>query len=579
MADIEKKSPAVSINDSTKAAATSPYEEKQLTGWESFKDGFRRHPDCTVITPDMTEQERQIAATINSPLQRKLKNRHLQMIAIGGSIGTGLFVGSGSALRTGGPAGVLIGWILVGTMMFSTVHALGELAVTFPITGAFNTYAVRFIDPSWGFAMGFNYALQWFVVFPLELVAASITVDYWESDINGLVWVTLFWIGIVFINFFGVKGYGEAEFVFSMIKVIAIIGYIILGIILCAGGGPRGGYIGGKHWQNPGAFANGFKGVCTVFVTAAFSFAGTELVGLTAAETKKPRESLPKAAKQVFWRITLFYIISLTLVGLLVPYDDERLIGSSSVDAAASPFVISIKNAGISVLPDIFNVVIMIAVLSVGNSSIYGCSRTLAALAVQGLMPKQLGYIDKRGRPLVGIIATSIMGLLAYCSASDKKDDVFNWLLALSGLSSIFTWGTICACHIRFRYALKCRGRDPFEELEFTSVAGVYGSWFGLILNILILIFQFWVALFPLGDDPNPEVFFMSYLAFPVIFSFYFGHKCYSKNWKFYLSIDELDLDSGRREIDIEVVKKEIAEEKASIALRPWWYRTYRFWC
>lgn len=170
------------------------------------------------------------------------------------------------------------------------------------------------------------------------------------------------------------------------------------------GGGINGGYIGGRFWYNPGAFHNGFKGVCSVFVTAAFAFGGTELVGLAAAETANPRKSLPTAIKQVFWRITLFYIMSLIIVGLLVPYDDPRLLTGGSANTAASPFVISIENAGIEILPSVMNVVILIAVLSVGNSSIFGSSRTLAALADQGQAPKILGYIDRKGRPLVAII-------------------------------------------------------------------------------------------------------------------------------------------------------------------------------
>ena len=172
-------------------------------------------------------------------------------------------------------------------------------------------------------------------------------------------------------------------------------------------------------WHNPGAFNHGFKGLCSVFVTAAFAFAGTELIGLAAAETENPRKSLPTAIKQVFWRITLFYIVSLTVVGLLVPYNDPRLLQSgNSANAAASPFVISIFNAGISVLPGVMNVVILVAVLSVGNSSVFGSSRTLAALADQNQAPKILGYIDRKGRPLVAIGVSSALGFLAYAADS-----------------------------------------------------------------------------------------------------------------------------------------------------------------
>ncbi|KAG7191310.1 glyceraldehyde-3-phosphate dehydrogenase 1, partial [Scheffersomyces spartinae] len=321
-----------------------------LTGWAKFVDSFKPADDDEMgLDPNLTEAEKIAIKTANSPLSRSLKNRHLQMIAIGGSIGTGLFIGSGKTLRIGGPAGVLIAYILIGSMIYCTVQALGELAITFPVSGAFITYNTRFIDESFGFAMAWNYALQWLIVMPLELVAASIVISYWDSTTNPAAFVVIFWVLIVAINFFGVRGYGEAEFAFSLIKVVAVVGFIFLGIILVCGGGPRGGYIGGKHWHNPGAFANGFKGVCSVFVTAAFAFAGTELCGLAAAETSNPRKSLPKATKQVFWRITLFYVISLTLVGLLVPYNDPLLTsGKSSWDASASPFVIAIKNGGIS---------------------------------------------------------------------------------------------------------------------------------------------------------------------------------------------------------------------------------------
>ncbi|ODQ83130.1 hypothetical protein BABINDRAFT_31195 [Babjeviella inositovora NRRL Y-12698] len=546
---------------------------KPGTKWSRFRDSFRKMEELDPLAnKDMTDLEKAVAATSNAHLSRSLKTRHLQMIAIGGAIGTGLFVGSGSALRTGGPAALLIGWILVGTMIYCT------LAVTFPVSGAFAAYSTRFLDPSWGFAMGSLYALNWLIILPLELVAASITVSYWKSDVNNAAWVSIFYVLILAINMFGVKGYGEAEFVFSIIKVIAVIGFIFLGIILNCGGGPQGGYIGGTFWRDPGAFANGFKGVCSVFVTAAFAFTGTEMVGLAAAESENPRKSLPKATKQVFWRITLFYIVSLTLVGLLVRYDDDRLIGTSSVDASASPFVIAINNGGIKGLPSVMNVVILIAVLSVGNSAVYGCSRTLASLAAQGLLPHFLAYIDRKGRPLAGIAMSALFGLLCFVSASDKQGEVFAWLMALVGLSSCFTWGSICLCHIRFRQALTFYGRDT-SELAFTSQATVYGSWWGFIMNILIMIAQFWIALFPLHDNPDPAVFFKNYLAFPIVIAMYVGHKIYLKNWIMYVKLPQIDIDSGRRDLDLDKVKQELAEERLELALKPFYYRVYKFWC
>ena len=264
----------------------------------------------------------------------------------------------------------------------------------------------------------------------------------------------------------------------------------LLGMVLNIGGTPGEGYIGVRYWSDPGAFHNGFKGLCSVFVQAAFAFAGTELVGLAAAETMNPRKSLPTAIKQVFWRISLFYIVALFLVGLLVPYTEERLLrGDSDAVATASPFVIAIENARIEILPSVMNVVILIAVLSVGNSSVFGSSRTLAALADQGQAPKVLAYVDRRGRPLVAILVASSMGLLAYLADLGAQSTVLDWLLAISGLSSIFTWASICLAHIRFRKAWAARGHS-LSELAFQSQCGVVGSYAGFLANICVLVGQ-----------------------------------------------------------------------------------------
>lgn len=572
-----KGSPVVS----TGAEEFHGTQVQNVTKWQGFKDSFKRADLSEYNTEGMTPAEKAALLTAKSPLSRSLKARHLQMIAIGGSIGTGLFVGSGGSLSGGGPAAVVIGFGLIGTMLFHVVHALGELAVRFPVSGAFSTYSTRFLDPAWGFAMGWNYALQWLVVFPLELVAASITISYWSYDgspaatVNPNAWVSIFYVLIIAINLFGAKGYGEAEFVFSFIKVVAVIGFIILGIVLVCGGGPKGGFIGGKYWRDPGAFSHGFKGVCSVFVNAAFAFAGTELVGLAAAESKNPRKDLPTACKQVFWRITLFYMISLTIVSLLVPYTDPRLLGSSSVDITASPFVIAINNAGISGLPSVMNVVILIAVLSVGNSSVYGCSRTLAALADQGQAPKILGYIDRKGRPLVGIGITAVVGLLCFLAGSSKHGQAFTWMLALSGLSSIFTWGSICLCHIRFRQAMHAQGRS-LDELPFKAAGGVWGSIYGFIINVLILGFQFWTALFP-GSKPDAENFFSIYLAAPIVLAFYIPYKLWFKTP--FMTTTTIDLVSGVREVDLDLLQQELAEEKAYLQSKNVLYRVYKWWC
>jgi amino acid transporter len=567
---------------------TGQVETAHMSKWQRFKYGFGPADISHIDTEGLTPMEITALKTANSPLQRGLKGRHLQMIAIGGSIGTGLFVGSGSTLANGGPAALLIAYGIIGIMLLLTMHALGELAVCFPVSGGFCTYFTRFIDTAWGFAMAWNYVMNWFVVLPLELVAASMTVNFWNemngTHINAAAWVSVFWAVITCINLFGVKGYGEAEFVFSIIKVVAIVGFVIFGIVMACGGGPERGdfhhYMGGTLWQHPGAFAHGFKGVCAVFVTAAFAFAGTELCGLAAAETENPRKMLPRATKQVFWRICLFYIVSLTIVGLLVPWNNDQLLnGSSSADAAASPFVIAIRLAGVKGLPSVMNVVIMISVLSVGNASVYGFSRTMAAMGESGQAPKIFAYIDREGRPIFGILVVLAFGLFSFIAAAgaETRNEVFNWLLALSGLSSVFVWGSICLAHIRFRLALKYRGRGT-DELTFRAAFGVWGSVLGLILNCLVLMAQFWIALYPLGaKTPNASDFFQAYLAAPVVIAFWIFWKVWKRDG--FLGLKDLDIDTGRREMDLDKVRAEMAIEDEELSRRSFLYRTYNFWC
>ncbi|KAK3347018.1 amino acid permease-domain-containing protein [Lasiosphaeria hispida] len=523
--------------------------------------------------------------TASSLLSRELKGRHLQMIAIGGSIGTGLFVASGKALSTGGPAAVLLAYLFVGVMLYCTVQALGELAVVFPVAGSFSAFSTRFLDPSWGFAMGWNYALQWIVVLPLEIIAGAYTIRYWNPDLNQSIFITLFLAIIVIINLFGVKGYAEAEFVFAILKVTAVIGFILLGIVINIGGTPTGGYIGGKYWYDPGAFHNGFKGFSSVLVTAAFAFAGTELVGLAAAETANPRKSLPTAIKQVFWRISLFYVVALTLVGLLVRYDDPRLLGAQNgADAHASPFVIAIESAGDTILPSVMNGVILVSVISVGNSAVFGSSRTLAALADQGQAPKILAYVDRTGRPLVAILATSAIGFLAFLSnaSDDVESSIFDWLLAVSGLSTIFTWASICVAHIRLRKAWDYHHRS-LSDMAFRAQGGVVGSWIGFLFNAFILIVQIWVAILPVstksgtGLNPVDRVgdFFKVCAAIPVVLAFYLGHKLWFKTS--FVKVAEMDIDTGRRDFGrLGIIKAREEEERQSW---PTWKRIYRIIC
>ncbi|KAH9884571.1 amino acid permease [Xylariomycetidae sp. FL2044] len=490
-------------------------------------------------------------------LHTDLKNRHMQMIAIGGAIGAGLFIGSGSALYKGGPAALVIGYLIVGVMLLFTMQALAELAVLYPVNGAFYTYVVRFVDPSWGFAMGWDYAIAWLTVLPFELIAAGVTIQFWRSDLSIAIWVTVFLVVLSLIQIFGIRGYGEVEFVLSMIKIAACIGFIILGIIINCGGVGDKGYLGAQcvsssppqntDWHDPGAFKNGFNGFAGVFTIAAFAFGGTELVGLAAAETADPRRTIPLAAKQVFFRIAFFYVVNLFILGLILPSDDERLANASGFNSSYSPFVLAIQDAGIAALPSIFNAVITVSVISVANSCTFGSTRTMQAMAERGMAPKLLAYVDKAGRPIWCVAVQIAFGFLGYIGVADNGMDVFYWLLSLSGLSYFFVWGSCCLAHIRFRLAWRRQGRS-LAEIPYRPPLGVWGSAIGLFLNCVCLIATFYSSLYPEPDaSPDAAYFFQQYLAVFIVIPLYLFWKVWTRDWRPWVKLDEMDLTSGAR--------------------------------
>lgn len=574
--------PAAAGADITRAKSSSeasfydPSKESLMTRIGLTAESFKRAPGTTKGMVAHGDVPAEFLEHDQPLLQQTMKPRHLQMISVAGTIGTGLFVGSGSALSTGGPAALLIAWGIVGVMLFNVTQALGEMSIVYPVSGGFYTLASRMLDPAFAFAMGWNYLIQWAIILPLELTVATTTVQYWSGDLSQAEWITIFFIVILIAVVFGTIGFAEEEFWSSLLRIVVAAIFIIIGIVCICGGGPKGGdynhYIGGGMWSNPGAFANGFKGVCSVFVTAAFSFSGTELVGLAAAETPNPRKTIPSAVKSTFWRVTMVYITSLTIIGLAIPYDDARLYNGTG--ATASPFVILIVKAGINGLDHLINVTILIAVLSIGLSAVYAGSRMLTAIAETGYAPKCFTYIDKAGRPLYSLIFICAFGPLAYINCADVGGAVFDWLVALSGLSTLFTWLSITITHIRFRRAWKVQGHSV-EELPFQAFGGVWGSWLGSILIVLVVIAQFYTAVWPIGEQPHGSeaatTFFKTFLSLPIVIAMWIAGYL----WKRTLPrrAKDIDLDTGRKSW---LTVEEMRAYRAERALAPWYVKFYR---
>lgn len=528
--------------------------------------------------------------TGETKLKSELNGFSLQMIAIGGSIGTGLLLGSGRSLREGGAIPLLLGYMLVATFIYCMCQALGELSVAMPVSGSFTRHSVMLIDKSWGFAMGWNYCLQWLILLPMELVAASMTFKFWPT-ISGYLQdymvITIFYAIIIIMNSFSVKYYGIFEVCFSLLKVAAIVIFLIIGVFINVG---AIGYerIGFKYWRDPGMFSgNGFSGFVAVVVTAAFSFSGSELVGVTASESRNPDKEVPKAIKQVFWRICGFYIFSLFIIGLLVPYNHPKLVGDNRSDVNASPFVLALSVTNSSVFASIMNVVILISILSVGNSSIYASSRTLIALSENRQAPKIFNYIDKKKRPLVAIAISISFGSLAYISvlSPNGAEVMFLWLMSISGISVLSTYGTINFCHIRFRKVLELNGISYREELPFYSQLGLGGSWYGLVLSMVITVSQIYIAIVPVRGTFIIKDFFQKVLGVLVILAFYFIHKIYMylkyKEFQFLVDLNTVDMKFGRfaNEKTRREFKDKLKQEREVLDLKPWYVKMYSMWC
>ncbi|GAA5964555.1 hypothetical protein JCM8115_003920 [Rhodotorula mucilaginosa] len=491
-------------------------------------------------------------------VKRTLKARHLSFIALGGTLGTGIFVGSGSALATGGAAGIFLGYTIMGAIVYSMMIALGEMTTLYPVNGAFVHYASRFIDPSVGFALGWNYWYSWAVTIPTEIIAAALVLDYWPgaARVNVAVWITLWLVVICSFNFIGVRSFGEAEFWFSLIKILAILGLIIVALIITAGGVPGSDPneypIGFRYWRSepfkqlngiPGALGR-FLSFWTVFIQAAFSFLGTEIVALTAAEAENPRRNVPKAIKRVFARIVFFYVVGVLMMSLIVSPSDPRLINGGD-DASASPWVIGIERAGIKVLPSIINAVILVAAFSAGNSDLYAASRTLYGLACDGQAPKIFAKCTKNGLPLPALIMTSLIGLLAYMNCGTSSATAFNYLVNLSSVTGIINWLVILLSYLRFYYGCKRQGIDR-RDFPYRAPLQPWASWFGTIMLTLIIIFSNYQVF--LADSWDTASFITAYIVIPVFFIMLFGWKLLKKTT--FVRLDDMDFDSGKRQLD-----------------------------
>jgi len=490
----------------------------------------------------------------NHDLHRGLKPRHMNMIAIGGAIGTGLFVASGGSISAAGPGGALIAYGLIGIMVYFLMTSLGEMATYMPVSGSFETYATRFVDPALGFALGWNYWYNWAITVAVELVAAGIVVKFWMPDASPVL-VSALCLAILFgLNIFSAKMYGESEFWFAGIKVVTIVIFLAVGVLMILGimGGPAPGF---ENWTIEDApVSGGFFAVLGIFMVAGFSFQGTELVGIAAGESEDPEKNVPKAIKTVFWRIMIFYIGAIIVIGFLLPYNDPNLLKSGVTNIAVSPFTLIFERAGFAAAASVMNAVILTSVLSCGNSGLYAASRMLYAMAKEGKAPAFFGKVNKRGVPLYALIATTIIGMMCFITSPNGEGTVYLWLLNASGLAGFIAWLGIAFSHYRFRKAFVVQGRD-MSELKYKAKWFPVGPIFALVLCAIVIAGQNWAAF--TADPIDWYGIAVSYIGLPLFLIFFFAYK-FSKKTKI-VPLDKCDFTKEYK-LDSSIIEHEHEE-------------------
>ncbi len=460
-------------------------------------------------------------------LQRKLGARHLNMIAIGGSIGTGLFLASGATIANAGPGGALLAYALIGVMIYFLMTSLGELATHNPTSGAFFTYGTKYVEGGFGFALGWNYWYNWAITVAFELVAVQFIMKFWFPDIPGVYWSAIFLAIIFGINALTVKGFGESEFFFSLVKVLAIIAFIIIGIWMIVKIMLTPGAEAFANWSIGDApFVGGFQALIGVAMIAGFSFQGTEMVGVAAGESKDPKKTIPVAIKQIFWRILLFYIVCIFIIGTLIAYNDPRLLQAAATDnIALSPFTLLYEKAGFAFAASIMNAVILTAILSAGNSGMYSSTRMLFDMARKGSAPKLFGRLDPRGVPMNALYATTAIAALCFLTTFFGEQEVFNWLLNMSGMCGFIVWLGIAISHYRFRKGYLAQGYK-LEDLAYRAKFFPFAPWFAFILCAIVVLGQNYQDVLA-GQWMGV---LSTYISIPLFLAIWFGYKWKKKS-------------------------------------------------
>jgi arginine/ornithine permease len=428
-------------------------------------------------------------------LTRALKSRHIFMLSLGGVIGTGLFMGSGVTINQGGPVGAILAYLVAGFLMYLVMVCLGELSVQMPVSGSFQTHATKYIGPATGFMIGWVYWMSWATTVGLEFTAAGMLMTRWFPDVPIWYWSALFVAVLFGINALATRAFGEAEYWFSGIKVAAILGFIVVGVLVIFGVMPLSSGAPAPMASNligDSLFPNGLSAVFAVMMTVVYAFQGCEIMGVAAGETDQPEKSIPRAVRNVVFRVLIFYVLAIIVLSAIVPWQQAGLM--------ESPFVQVFDMVGIPYAADLMNFVILTAILSVGNSGLYASTRILWAMSKTGMAPKSLSPLSKRGVPLRALSITLCFALVSLLTSFVAADTLFMVLMAVSGMSGTVTWIVIALAQYKFRKAYLREG-GKLSDLKYRA------PWFPVLPLMCITLCCSLFVFLALDETQRPSLY------------------------------------------------------------------------
>ncbi|OKL61712.1 hypothetical protein UA08_02332 [Talaromyces atroroseus] len=512
--------------------------------------GFNTSGSSDDDAPDI-ESGVESSAGIMEEIRRDMKSRHINMIAIAGMIGTGLFLSSGSVIAKAGPAGALIAYIIMGFVTAGVSYTTGEISSFMPSTGGFVRHATKFVEPALGAATGWNFWYTMAISVPAEISAAATVIQFWNASINSAVWISVFLVLIISLNLCGVRFYGESEVVFASLKIMLIIGLIIGGLVIDLGGAPNHDRIGFRYWKVPGAFntyidqgsTGRFLAIWDVLISAAFSYGNIQVVAISGSETQNPRKIIPAATRKTFFRVFFFYVLSIFIVGMIVPYNDSQLQISTGT-AQQSPFVIAFQRSGVSVVPSIINAVVCTSAFSSGSACVFIASRTLYGLSQDGHAPKIFQRCNRFGVPHYAVGLTCLLLPLVYLNVGSNSSVVFGWFVNITTVAGLIGWIVIEITYLRFYYGLKTQDISR-KQLPYYGPLQPYNAWATLIMVTLIVFFSGF-DVFVQGNF-TASGFLTCYLNIFIFIALYAFFKVFMKSKVIPLS--QLDFESGFQSI------------------------------